>query len=209
MKNGTPVRSIRTHRNPRHSVLPGKSCASGGKRSIIGFSIFGIRWSVPPRSLVQTKHDEVRDDFTGAASFSGVPSGWRRAQSYGKFGGSVWGRTFGKLPPMTNAGCISVLFYSSGASPQYEDHEEIVLWMNTVGPYHNRQETYAYFSLPFCVGTKQTINHYHETMSEALQGVELEFSGYEIDFKGTYNGVSLHYCSEWKVWCGETEGMAG
>ncbi|KAL1403684.1 hypothetical protein pipiens_019257, partial [Culex pipiens pipiens] len=65
----------------------------------------------------------------------------------------------------------------------YEDHEEVVLWMNTVGPYHNRQETYAYFSLPFCVGTKQSISHYHETMSEALQGVELEFSGYEIDFK--------------------------
>lgn len=67
---------------------------------------------------------------------------------------------------------------------QYDDHEEVVLWMNTVGPYHNRQETYAYFSLPFCVGTKQSINHYHETLSEALQGVELEFSGYEIEFKG-------------------------
>jgi transmembrane 9 superfamily member 3 len=52
-----------------------------------------------------------------------------------------------------------------------------------LGPYHNRQETYAYFSLPFCVGSKQSISHYHETMSEALQGVELEFSGYSIDFK--------------------------
>lgn len=54
--------------------------------------------------------------------------------------------------------------------------------MNTVGPYHNRQETYAYFSLPFCSGSKDSISHYHETLSEALQGVELEFSGYEIDF---------------------------
>lgn len=70
------------------------------------------------------------------------------------------------------------------SSVQYKDHEEVVLWMNTVGPYHNRQETYAYFSLPFCVGTKPSISHYHETLSEALQGVELEFSGYEIDFKG-------------------------
>ncbi|XP_059620555.1 transmembrane 9 superfamily member 3 [Phlebotomus argentipes] len=65
----------------------------------------------------------------------------------------------------------------------YEDHEEVVLWMNTVGPYQNRQETYAYFSLPFCAGTKQSISHYHETLSEALQGVELEFSGYDIDYK--------------------------
>lgn len=56
--------------------------------------------------------------------------------------------------------------------------------MNTVGPYDNRQETYAYYSLPFCQGTKQSIGHYHETLSEALQGVELEHSGYAIDFRG-------------------------
>ena len=67
---------------------------------------------------------------------------------------------------------------------QYDDGEEVVLWMNTVGPYHNRQETYEYFSLPFCAGPKKTISHYHETLGEALQGVELEFSGLDIDYKG-------------------------
>lgn len=56
--------------------------------------------------------------------------------------------------------------------------------MNTVGPYHNRQETYKYFSLPFCGGSKKSIGHYHETLGEALQGVELEFSGLDIKFKG-------------------------
>ena len=66
---------------------------------------------------------------------------------------------------------------------QYKEGEEVVLWMNTVGPYHNRQETYTYFSLPFCKGPKQSISHYHETLGEALQGVELEFSGLEIEFK--------------------------
>jgi transmembrane 9 superfamily member 3 len=55
--------------------------------------------------------------------------------------------------------------------------------MNTVGPYHNRQETYTYYSLPFCSGKKTNINHYHETLSEAIQGVELEFSGYDITYK--------------------------
>lgn len=60
--------------------------------------------------------------------------------------------------------------------------------MNTVGPYDNRQETYAYFSLPFCQGNKQNIDHYHETLSDALQGVELERSGYSIDFRGKYTG---------------------
>ncbi|CAG9761434.1 unnamed protein product [Ceutorhynchus assimilis] len=75
----------------------------------------------------------------------------------------------------------------------YEDNEEVVLWMNTVGPYHNRQETYGYFSLPFCVGSKETISHYHETLSEALQGVELEFSGIELEFKS--NIAKTEYCA--------------
>ena len=58
---------------------------------------------------------------------------------------------------------------------QYKNNEEVILWMNTVGPYHNRQETYSYFSLPFCKGTKQTIGHYHETLGEALQ-VQIAFT---------------------------------
>uniref|UniRef100_A0A8C2MLK9 Transmembrane 9 superfamily member n=1 Tax=Cricetulus griseus TaxID=10029 RepID=A0A8C2MLK9_CRIGR len=57
-----------------------------------------------------------------------------------------------------------------------------------------RSETYKYFPLPFCVGSKKkkkSISHYHETLGEALQGVKLEFSGLDIKFKddvmpGTY-----------------------
>lgn len=66
---------------------------------------------------------------------------------------------------------------------KYNDKEEVIIWMNTVGPYHNRQETYEYYSLPFCKGDKKTISHYHETLGEALQGVELEFSGLDVKFK--------------------------
>jgi len=75
---------------------------------------------------------------------------------------------------------------------KYEDNDEVVLWMNTVGPYHNRQETYGYFTLPFCAGPKESIGHYHETLSEALQGTELEFSGLEIEFKSGVN--KNEYC---------------
>ncbi|KAH1002937.1 hypothetical protein HUJ04_008961 [Dendroctonus ponderosae] len=75
----------------------------------------------------------------------------------------------------------------------YDTNEEVVLWMNTVGPYHNRQETYNYFSLPFCVGSKESISHYHETLSEALQGVELEISGIDMDFKT--NVAKTEYCA--------------
>lgn len=79
---------------------------------------------------------------------------------------------------------------------KYQDNEEVVLWMNTVGPYDNRQETYTYLSLPFCVGPKASISHYHETLGEALLGVELEFSGLDILFKApvaktTYCDITL------------------
>ena len=79
------------------------------------------------------------------------------------------------------------MFKSTDSLFQYQPNEEVVLWMNTVGPYHNRQETYSYFSLPFCPGPKKRINHYHETLGEALQGVQFEFSGLNIDFKGIYS----------------------
>uniref|UniRef100_A0A8L8JDQ5 Transmembrane 9 superfamily member n=1 Tax=Heligmosomoides polygyrus TaxID=6339 RepID=A0A8L8JDQ5_HELPZ len=59
----------------------------------------------------------------------------------------------------------------------------LAVWAVIVGPYSNRQETYAYFSLPFCRGPKESIGHYHETMGESLLGVELDFSGLDIKFR--------------------------
>ena len=41
-------------------------------------------------------------------------------------------------------------------------------------------------------GPKTQISHYHETLGEALQGVELEFSGIDIDFKA--NVHKTPYC---------------
>lgn len=36
------------------------------------------------------------------------------------------------------------------------------------------------------MGMKDVINHHHETLSEALQGIELKFSGLDIEFKGNH-----------------------
>jgi len=73
--------------------------------------------------------------------------------------------------------------FSDEHNHRYEDKAEVVLWADTIGPYPNRQETYLYFSLPFCPGPKKQISHYHETLGEALLGIELQFSGLDIDFK--------------------------
>ncbi|TGZ72250.1 hypothetical protein CRM22_002209 [Opisthorchis felineus] len=55
--------------------------------------------------------------------------------------------------------------------------------MNTIGPYRNRQETYPFYSLPLCRGPKRSIEHAHETLGEALLGIELQYSGIDIRFK--------------------------
>ncbi|XP_014219614.1 transmembrane 9 superfamily member 3 [Copidosoma floridanum] len=81
--------------------------------------------------------------------------------------------------------CLVLLSTTSHADEHnhiYDERDEVVLWMSTVGPYHNRQETYSYYSLPFCKGPKEVISHYHETLSEALEGIELKMSGIDIEF---------------------------
>ncbi|KAI8807031.1 hypothetical protein BJ742DRAFT_814165 [Cladochytrium replicatum] len=67
-------------------------------------------------------------------------------------------------------------------SHTYANDEEVVVWMNTVGPAYNRQETYEYLQLPYCVGDKE-VEHHHETLGEALLGVQLVRSGMDIRFK--------------------------
>eukprot|EP01134_Creolimax_fragrantissima_P004868 CFRG4868T1 len=91
------------------------------------------------------------------------------------------------MRPLVNAAFVALLALSGLSSAdehthKYEQNEQVILWMNTVGPYHNRQETYKFFSLPICQGSHTKVGHYHETMAEALQGVELQNSGYNIKF---------------------------
>eukprot|EP00158_Paraphelidium_tribonemae_P004792 Partr_v1_DN26971_c0_g1_i3_m7329 putative transmembrane 9 superfamily member len=67
---------------------------------------------------------------------------------------------------------------------KYKEGDDVVLWMNTVGPRANRQETYEYYQLPYCSGSK-ALNYHRETLGEALQGMNLVNSGLEIQFRGT------------------------
>ncbi|XP_040578239.1 transmembrane 9 superfamily member 3 isoform X3 [Lepeophtheirus salmonis] len=80
-------------------------------------------------------------------------------------------------------GCLVSLSMEDEHGHEYSVEEEVVLWMNTVGPYQNQQERYSFFSLPFCRGPLEDVSHYHETLGEALLGTELEFSGLEIRFR--------------------------
>ncbi|GJM87872.1 hypothetical protein PR202_ga03869 [Eleusine coracana subsp. coracana] len=39
---------------------------------------------------------------------------------------------------------------ASESDHKYKAEEPVKLWVNKVGPYNNPQETYNYYSLPFC-----------------------------------------------------------
>lgn len=75
---------------------------------------------------------------------------------------------------------------------QYEPDEHVVLWVNKVGPYNNPQETYNYFSLPFC-RPQGKVSHRWGGLGEVLGGNELVDSGIEIKFKSMYVYKMLLY----------------
>jgi len=66
---------------------------------------------------------------------------------------------------------------------KYESDEPVVLWVNTVGPYHNPQETYPYYQLPFCKPSFGIETHKRPSgIGEILEGNELRNSGLKLHF---------------------------
>eukprot|EP00824_Muranothrix_gubernata_P003219 TRINITY_DN13943_c0_g1_i1.p1 TRINITY_DN13943_c0_g1~~TRINITY_DN13943_c0_g1_i1.p1 ORF type:complete len:589 (-),score=101.66 TRINITY_DN13943_c0_g1_i1:1136-2902(-) len=65
---------------------------------------------------------------------------------------------------------------------RYQEGDPVKLWVNRVGPYHNPQETYNYYHLPFCrpPGKRE---HKWGGLGEVLEGNELIQSGIPITFQ--------------------------
>ncbi|CAN0217746.1 unnamed protein product [Ectocarpus sp. 6 AP-2014] len=90
---------------------------------------------------------------------------------------------------------------------KYHDGESVIVWVNTVGPWNNPQESYPYYHLPFCVpdlvdGTKQKRP---SGLGELLAGNELRNSGMDVKFKGGAEvlGEHLHRRPSSLRLCGE------
>ncbi|GJN13657.1 hypothetical protein PR202_gb00387 [Eleusine coracana subsp. coracana] len=64
---------------------------------------------------------------------------------------------------------------------QYKAEEPVKLWVNKVGPYNNPQETYNYYSLPFCQPSENPA-HKWGGLGEVLGGNELIDSQLDIKF---------------------------
>lgn len=70
----------------------------------------------------------------------------------------------------------------------YNLGEPVALWVNTIGPYHNPQETYPYYQLPFCkpdlgIETRKRPSG----IGEILEGHELRNSGFKLHFASDVN----------------------
>ncbi|KAK4433611.1 Transmembrane 9 superfamily member 1 [Sesamum alatum] len=78
--------------------------------------------------------------------------------------------------------CIFFAFLVSSTLGKYQADETVTLWVNKVGPYNNPQETYNYYSLPFCHPPGNAA-HKWGGLGEVLGGNELIDSQIEIKFK--------------------------
>ncbi|MBA0849840.1 hypothetical protein Goshw_021371 [Gossypium schwendimanii] len=74
------------------------------------------------------------------------------------------------------------LAFASESDHKYQPDDPITLWVNKVGPYNNPQETYNYYSLPFCQpGTNPA--HKWGGLGEVLGGNELIDSQIDMKFQ--------------------------
>uniref|UniRef100_A0A6N2K8Q0 Transmembrane 9 superfamily member n=1 Tax=Salix viminalis TaxID=40686 RepID=A0A6N2K8Q0_SALVM len=68
------------------------------------------------------------------------------------------------------------------ADHRYGQEEPVKLWVNKVGPYNNPQETYNYYSLPFCHPSGDDATHKWGGLGEVLGGNELIDSQVDMKF---------------------------
>ncbi|KAJ6684129.1 hypothetical protein OIU85_007785 [Salix viminalis] len=69
---------------------------------------------------------------------------------------------------------------SDASDNRYKVGDDVPLYVNKVGPFHNPSETYRYFDLPFCSpGTRKDKK---EALGEMLNGDRLVTAPYKLDF---------------------------
>eukprot|EP00658_Telonema_sp_P-2_P001788 TRINITY_DN1066_c0_g4_i2.p1 TRINITY_DN1066_c0_g4~~TRINITY_DN1066_c0_g4_i2.p1 ORF type:complete len:400 (+),score=73.32 TRINITY_DN1066_c0_g4_i2:47-1246(+) len=77
------------------------------------------------------------------------------------------------------------------ADHKYNVGDEVKVWANKVGPYHNPQESYMYHSLPFCRPSDP--EQKPRTLGDALEGNALMNIGIKLRFKDT-TGMKSEIC---------------
>ncbi|KAL9995470.1 putative nonaspanin (TM9SF) [Helianthus debilis subsp. tardiflorus] len=69
---------------------------------------------------------------------------------------------------------------SGGSDHKYKPNDEVPIYANKVGPFHNPSETYRFFDLPFCLPAH--IKEKPEALGEILGGDRLLSAPYKLPF---------------------------
>ncbi|KAJ6935935.1 hypothetical protein NC652_010849 [Populus alba x Populus x berolinensis] len=69
---------------------------------------------------------------------------------------------------------------SDASNNRYKVGDDVPLYVNKVGPFHNPSETYRYFDLPFC--SSGPTKDKKEALGELLNGDRLVTAPYKLDF---------------------------
>jgi transmembrane 9 superfamily member 3 len=78
---------------------------------------------------------------------------------------------------------IANVAYGDDNTHTYTSDEAVSLWVNTIGPFHNPTEMYAYYDLPYCHPDHGIERHKRPAgMGEILEGYELRNSGVKMHF---------------------------
>ncbi|XP_031502659.1 transmembrane 9 superfamily member 3-like [Nymphaea colorata] len=70
---------------------------------------------------------------------------------------------------------------ADGSDHKYIEKEDVPLYVNKVGPFHNPSETYRYYDLPFCI--PDHVNEKKEDLGEVLNGDRLVDAPYQLNFQ--------------------------
>ncbi|KAK3255051.1 Transmembrane 9 super member 2 [Cymbomonas tetramitiformis] len=72
-------------------------------------------------------------------------------------------------------------FLLGASDHKYKSHEQVPLYANKVGPFHNPSETYQYYDLPFCPPAGG-VEHKSEDLGEVLEGDRMVNTPYDLSF---------------------------
>ncbi|KAI0495574.1 hypothetical protein KFK09_021875 [Dendrobium nobile] len=85
--------------------------------------------------------------------------------------------------------CFGVLGVVSDVSNhRYKPNDEVPLYANKVGPFHNPSETYRYFDLPYC--SPAPVKDKPEALGEILNGDRLVDAPYKLEFRVDHDSKS-------------------
>ncbi|XP_047479046.1 transmembrane 9 superfamily member 1-like [Penaeus chinensis] len=76
---------------------------------------------------------------------------------------------------------LFLLYFTAIEATSFQDGDEVILYVNKVGPYFNPHETYHYYQLPVC--RPKIIEHKSLTLGEVLDGDRMAKSDIRIKFK--------------------------